>query len=338
MTTTRRRSLGSAALAAQLLVSVVLLGSRVAPAHADAPPAPPPWHQGVSEERMQKAQALFQEGRELNRGLMLAEARAKYEEALTYWEHPEIRFYLGRVLKRIGLPLLAYENLQKALQWGPGALDPEDEKSARADMQELVQKELAAIEIRCDEPGAEVMLDGKRWFIGPRSQRRMVLPGEHVITAKKAGYYLVVKPVVALAGKEASGVIEMSVDATVTTRLWPVWTPWAVAGGGAAFVLLGAGLQSMANQHRDEADQQFQGTCGASCPPAPADAYDRSVRENQFAVGSFIVGGTALLAGSVLIVMNRARTVRTEDRGAIKVDVSPMVSASGASLSTRLSF
>ncbi|MCU0685905.1 MAG: hypothetical protein MUF34_27295 [Polyangiaceae bacterium] len=321
MFTTRKRSTGNTPLAVKLLLSAALFGARVAPAQAQTQPSLPSWHQGVSEEHKQRAQALFQEGRDLHRQLMLGEARSKYEQALSNWENPQLRLYLGRVLMRIGLPLLAYESFQKALQWGPGALDPEDEKDARAELQELEQKELAALKIRCDEPHATLMLDGKPWFGCPGLERRMVTPGEHVVTAKKAGYYTVVKPVVVLNGKEASGVARLSVDRTLTERLWPAWQPWAVVGAGAAVSLLGVGLQLQANKDRDEAEQKLQTGCGGSCEPSSAGGYDRSQLENRVAIGSLIVGGAALVTGAVMVVMNLPRSRRTKDEGEVKIGV-----------------
>jgi tetratricopeptide (TPR) repeat protein len=322
MFTTRRRTATSASLAARRLLLVALLGLNTATARAQTEaPSPHPWYVGVSEERQQKARALFREGRELHRQLMLGEARAKYEEALTHWDHPQLRLYLGRVLVRIGLPLLAYENLQKALQWGPGALDQEDEKEARAELRALTQKELASLKIRCDEPGAAVMLDGKPWFRGPGFERRAVTPGEHIITAKKVGYYTVVKPVVVLAGKEASGEAKLSVDRTLTERLWPAWQPWAVVGAGAAVSLLGVGLQLQANKDRDEAERKLQTICGGSCAPSSAGGYDRSQLENRVAIGSLIVGGAVLVTGAVMVVMNLPRSRRTKDDGDVKIGV-----------------
>jgi tetratricopeptide (TPR) repeat protein len=319
MFTTRNRSTVTTSRAAKLLLSVVLSGTRVAPAQAQTQPSLPPWHQGVSDERKQRAQALFQEGRDLHRQLMLGEARSKYEEALSNWEHPQLRLYLGRVLMRIGLPLLAHESLQKALQWGPGALDPQDENDARTELRELEQKELAALKIRCDEPRAALMLDGKPWFGCPGLERRMVTPGEHVITAKKAGYYTVVKPVVVLNGKEASGAARLSVDATITERRWPTWQPWAVVGAGAAVSLLGVGLQLQANKDRDEAERKLQNGCGGSCVPSTTDGYGHSQLENRLAIGSLIVGGAALVTGTIMVVMNMPRTRRTKDEGDVNI-------------------
>lgn len=123
ITTTRERPVEVGLSCVKRLVPIALVALYAAPAGAQAaaPAAEssspsPPWHRGVSEDRKQKAQALFEEARELHRRMMLAEARAKYEQALASWEHPELRLYLGRALASIGLPLLAYDNLRMSLQ------------------------------------------------------------------------------------------------------------------------------------------------------------------------------------------------------------------------------
>ncbi|WP_438004983.1 hypothetical protein [Sorangium sp. So ce321] len=343
MSLTRTRRGGRAGLGLELSLCAVLLGVHAAPAHADGQPPRPPWHQGVPEERKQKAEQLFEEGRALHRSAILTEARAKYEEALRYWDHPELRVYLGRVLMRSGLPLLAHENLQQALRWGPGALEPHLEAEARASMSELVRRDLAMIELRCDEPGATVLLDGKPWFVGPGAERRLVLPGEHVVTARKQGYYTVVRPVAVLAGKRASGTLRLSADAAITQRRWQAaWAPWAVVGAGGALGLLGAALTWQANEHHDEAEQELQGpfrqACGLECAPSGGSAYDRGRLENELAVGSFVAAGAALITGGVLVYMNWPRSYRTDDRGDVKIELAPAVSGSAAGLSTRISF
>ncbi|WP_437523275.1 hypothetical protein WME79_33790 [Sorangium sp. So ce726] len=319
-----------------MLLSGILVAFCAASARAETPR--PRWSEGIPADRMERAQALFQEARELHRALMLGEARAKYEEALSYWENPELRLYLARVLMRTGKPLLAYENLQKALWWGPGSIDPAYEEEARTAMRELEQRELSAIRIRCHEPGAAVMLDGKPWFVGPGSRRQIVIPGEHIVTAKKTGYYRVAKPVVVLAGKEAAGTIELSFDKIVTERQWPVWLPWGVAGAGVALGLLGAGLEWQATVLHDEARQRFERACDWVCTPQSADKYDRGVMESRIAIGLIVVGGAALVSGSAMEAMNVPRSYRTEDRGGMKVGLVPVVSGSAAALLTRISF
>ncbi|WP_438030008.1 hypothetical protein [Sorangium sp. So ce233] len=336
MTTTRKRHARVTFSTAQLLLPIALVALCAAPARAQAPL--PPWHQGISEERKQRAQSLFDEARELHRRMMLAEARVKYEEALADWEHPELRLYLGRALRSIGLPLLAYENLRLSLRWGPGSLDAELEQEARAAMRALVERELGSIEIRCHEPGAVVLLDGQRWFVGPGAERRMVMPGEHVITARKNGYFTVVKPVVVLAGKGASGQVALSVDTVVTKQRWAAWIPWATLGAGAAVGVAGGVLAWRAGADHDATDKRLQGDCVPWCEPLARDAYDGSVLENRLAIGAFIAGGATVITGTVLLFLNRPQSYRTEDRGGVKVELRPAASLDAAWLSARLVF
>jgi hypothetical protein len=111
-----------------------------------------------------------------------------------------------------------------------------------------------------------------------------------------------------------------------------------MVGAGVAVGLLGAGLQVAATNHYNEADQKFQGACKTACSPASAGEYNRSLWENRFAIGSFIAGGATLIAGSVMVLLNRPQSYRTEDRGNMKVELLPVVSASVAGLSTRVTF
>ncbi|XYI02804.1 hypothetical protein ACMHYB_24845 [Sorangium sp. So ce1128] len=337
ITTTIRRRLARVALcAAPLVLPIALVALCAGPARAQA--SRPPWHEGVSEERKQRAQALFEEARELHRRMMLAEARAKYEEALASWEHPELRLYLGRVLTSIGLPLLAYESLSLSLRWGPGWLAPELEQQARATMRSLVEQELAAVEIHCDEPGAAVLLDGKPWFVGPGTGRRMVMPGEHVVVARKQGYFTVVRPIVVSAGKQASGRLALGVDAVVTRQRWPAWVPWATIGAGAALGLVGGGLMWHSSTSHEATDKRVQRECVPSCPPSGSDMYGGSVLENQLALGALIAGGATAITGTVLLFMNRPQSYRTEDRGGVKVELRPAASLGAAGMSARLVF
>ncbi|WP_433936613.1 hypothetical protein AB3662_18235 [Sorangium cellulosum] len=336
MTTTRKRHPRVALSTAQLLLPIALVAVCAAPARAQAPL--PPWHQGVSEERKQRAQSLFDEARELHRRMMLAEARAKYEEALAFWEHPELRLYLGRALRSIGLPLLAHESLRLSLRWGPGSLDAELEQEARAALRALVERELASIEIRCDEPGAVVLMDGQPWFVGPGAGRRMVMPGEHVITARKNGYFTVVKPVVVLAGKEASGQLALSVDTVVTRQRWAAWIPWATLGAGAALGVAGGVLAWRADVDHTTNQGRIEKRCDPWCEPLDLAADRDSVLENRLAIGAFVVGGATVITGTALLFMNRPQSIRTEDRGGVRVEFRPAVSLDAARLSARFVF
>lgn len=281
------------------------------------------------------ALALFKEARIFHRRMMFAEARAKYEEALISWEHPELRLYLARVLRSIGLPVLAYDNLRLALRWGPGSLDADKEQEARAVLRALVAQELAAIEIRCDEPGATVLMDGKPWFVGPSTQRQMVTPGEHVITARKDGYFTVAKPVVMLAGKEASGQLVVRPETTVTTPRWPAWLPWATVAAGVAVAATGSVLMWDAESRNARDHLRNQLDCGSSCEPSDDYRYDASVNEGWLATGTLLVGGATALTGAVMLFMNGPQSYRNEERGDVKIEIRPAASPGAAMVTVR---
>jgi hypothetical protein len=281
------------------------------------------------------ALALFKEARRFHRRMMFAEARAKYEEALISWEHPDLRLYLARVLRSIGLPVLAYDNLRLSLRWGPGSLDADKEQEARATMRALVEKELAAIEIRCDEPGATVLLDGTLWFIGPGTQRRMVTPGEHVITARKDGYFTVAKPVVMLAGREASGQLVLSPETIITAPRWPAWLPWATVGAGVAVAAAGSALMWDANNRYELTHLRNEIACGPSCAPSGDFQYDASINEGLLAAGTLLVGGATALTGVVMLFMNGPQSYRNEERGDVKIEIRPAASPDAAMVTVR---
>ncbi|WP_437931558.1 PEGA domain-containing protein [Sorangium sp. So ce291] len=262
--------------------------------------------------------------------MMLAEARAKYEEALAAWEHPELRLYLGRVLKSMGLPLPAHDNLRLSLRWGPGSLDPEIEQEARAAMRALVEQELAVIQVRSDEPGATVLLDGNLWFLGPGAERRTVMPGEHIVTARKNGYFTIVKPITVLTGKEASIQVDLRVDAAVTRQRWPAWVPWTTLGAGVILGVAGGGLMWHARANEP--------SCAPWCTAEFADEHDRRLLENGLGIGALVAGGAMVTTGTVLLFMNRPVSYRTEDRGGVKLEIQPAASLDAASLSARVVF
>ncbi|MGK3983322.1 hypothetical protein WME99_09795 [Sorangium sp. So ce136] len=325
-----------AGLTLALLSSLAAPAQAQAQAQAQASGAPHPWHEGVSAERKRRAIELFAQARELHRQMMLGEARAKYEEALAQWEHPDLRFYLGRVLKTMGLPLLAHESLRLSMRWGPGSLEPEDYAEARALMQELVARELAVMELRCDEPGAAVLLDGKPWFVGPGVAERFLMPGEHVITVKKEEYTPLTATVVTYAGARASRVL--SVDRIVTERPWAAWVPWSVIGAGAGLGVAGGVLRWQAGEHMDEAEQQFEASCGLRCGPGRSGEYSRSRTESHVAVGLFIAAGATLATGAALVYLNRPRSYRVDDQSGVKIEMAPGASDAEVGLSARLFF
>lgn len=312
-----------------------LMFASVAAAEESSEPA---WHKGVSAENRQRASELFQEGKKLNEQLLLGEARDKYMKALSYWEHPQLRFYLARVQKRIGLPLIAYENLKKSLDWGPEALDPEQNAEALELLRELEQKELGSITIKCSDDDVDVLLDGRGWFWSPNVGHRMLLPGEHVVTAIKKGHYMLVKPMSVVAGKAISGVVHLSVDGMQTRRRWAIWKPWGVLGAGVVIAAIGGGLRSSAEADYDETNANLSAACGKNCLPDSTDPYASGRMKNEFAVGAMVVGGLGVLGGAGMLLLNLPQPYRANDESDVRIEIAPIVSSTMAGISTRLLF
>ncbi len=310
----------------------------VAPVTAAEESSEPAWHKGVSADNKERASKLFKEGKERNEQLLLGEARDKYEEALTYWEHPQLRFYLARVQKRIGLPLIAYENLKKSLDWGAGALDPEQNTEALELVRELEQKELGRITITCVDDDVDVLLDGRGWFLSPNTGHRMLLPGDHVVTAMKKGHYTLVKPMTIVAGKEIAGVVHLSVDGMQTKRRWARWTPWGVLGAGVALSAIGVGLRSVAEADYEETNRRLTATCGSSCSPDTMDPYGSGRIKNGVAMGTIVMGGLGVLGGAGMMLLNLPQTYRVKDESDVRIEVTPIVSSTVAGISTRFVF
>jgi tetratricopeptide (TPR) repeat protein len=308
------------------------------PGRADGPERP--WHRGVSQERKQMAQALFTHGSDMLERLMLSEARASYEAALSHWDHPQIHFYLARVLHKLGQPLDAYEHLREAVGWGQAALEPEEEQEADRLMRALLETELAAITVRCDEPGAQVTLDGKPWFVCPGAERRLLLPGEHVITAEKRGYFPVVEGVTVVAGQQARLALALTEDAIVLQRRWSAWKPWAVVAAGVLTGLASTGLRAEARIHFEAAEQMFQDECGAAlqCPVMRSSLLERARLEDRLGLGVLAAGGVIAAGGLFMTWLNRPHPYRTEAGDGADFEVVPLVGEGATGLSARLSF
>lgn len=326
------------------IVAVLLTLSR--PSVADDSAARDPWYAGVSPEAQRTAKALFEAAVASHKQWLLADAVAGYEQALAHWEHPQIRFHLGRAQEKMGDTVAAYENLSRAMRWGPAPFTPEEAEMAREMLQRL-EASLARLEASCDEPGAEVFLDGKPWFVCPGQGRAMLRPGEHAIIARKPDYFTLTSSVSLMPGKHARAEIRMTPETTVRRR-WEHWGPsktWAVVGTSAALALAGGALEWMAARDIEAHDERFEKVCAGAptCEPYAADPALREMRadarrENRLAVGAFTAAGVAVVAGAMLGWLDRPSKYRNHDEGAVDFTVAPLVTQDSAGVSLGGSF
>ena len=201
-----------------------------------------PWYCGVTEENKQRAMEVYEQGNQFFDDSLFPDAMTSYQAALARWDHPGIHYNLMLALVALDYSIEAYESSIEALRYGPIALEPEEYRRAR-DYHKLLRGRVAELTVTCDEPGAEVTLDGKPIVQGPGERHIVVLPGQHELVARKPGYLALHHALVLVPEKPASVHLRMlpSAEALVTTRRWDAWQPWAVFGALAKLLLPGLG-------------------------------------------------------------------------------------------------
>lgn len=306
-----------------------------------------PWAEGVAAEDQQTAIRLFQEGNALLKDSLFVRAVDKYREALQHWDHPAIHYNLALALLNLDKPIEVYETLKKTMEYGPAPLDQDKFEHARSYMQ-LIQKQLAHIEVVCDAEGAVVSLDGKQLFTAPGKQTVMVRIGEHSVVATKQGFEATTIRRNYGPGEEATVEVKLFTVEELTRykRKWSQWKPWAVVGGGAAVTLVGGLLHAKARNDFDAFDEAIQACYDDSvrnaCLPADANVSKRDSAESTqtLAIVSYAVGGAALATGIALVYLNRATPYRIDEqqKGSGGVSFAPVLGREVAGFSASFSF
>jgi len=281
-----------------------------------------PWSKGVSSERKSSAKSLLDAGNKLFLEKKYKEALVKYEAAIGQWDHPAIRFNIVRAFIQLDRPVKAYENLQKALEYGDRALEVQVFHEAK-NYERLLIRQIAELHVRCKQPGVNITVNGKDFLRCPGEVRRRVTPGKHQVVGEKAGFLTRSIEVVLFAGKKQPVDVElMSLsEATVTKRRWSTWKPWAVVGAGAAITGLGALLRVQAQSDLDRYSAEVGEQCiDVGCQPgdllrSTRDLKSRANLENTFGVSGLVVGAAVVVSGLTLVILNRARRVVDESLG-----------------------
>lgn len=305
----------------QTLLLTLLTSAAVAAPKRKSEPAPTaspqqmrPWAQGVPQDKQTQALTLFTEGNTLFAESQHAAALAKYRAALEVWDHPAIRYNAAVSLMNLDKPLAAYENLDKALAWGDAPLGEETYKQALL-YKKLLAGQLAELEVVCDEPGAEVMLDGALLFRAPGRQTQRLLPGAHQLVARKPGWLTESRALELASGKKTTETIKLATVTSLpmrTVRRWTWWKPWTVFAAGALVAVIGIPLIVDAKSNFDAFDAELARQCPSGCtaaqlPSTALAARDRGNAEQSAAVGMFVVGGATLATSIVLLILNQPR-------------------------------
>jgi tetratricopeptide (TPR) repeat protein len=311
-------------------LALLLLGALPASAQQATSGEERPWARGVPPDQQKKALELFRAGNTLLKESVFVKAAEKYREALALWDHPAIHYNLALALLNLDQPLEVHEHLVAAMKYGVAPLDSEKMEHART-YKGLVEKQLAQVELTCDEPGATVSLDGKVVFTAPGRYEGLVRPGAHTFVAAKEGHAPTNLSRSLPAAEKTTVALKLytAEDLTRYQRRWPAWRPWAVLGAGAAVALAGGALHMQAKGSFEDFDTRIA-QCGG-CVPTPdvSDLRTRGDSQQQLAFGAYAVGGAAVVTGAILLYINRPQAYRISvDEAASPpgVSVTPVVS------------
>ena len=324
----------------------------LAPGSAIAQPAPPansgsntqpdelsadpkPWSVGVSPERQERAQMLYAEANKLVEVTSVAAAAAKYQEALRHWDHPRIRYNLAIVLMEMDRPIEVYSHIEAAVQYGEAPLGEEKYKRALR-FRRALRAGLVAVAVRSSQPGVTISLNGQTILEGPGQKEQLTQPGEHQLIAKGGGHGTVIIKYPMWPDRR----YDIAVDPSrAIQRRWRPWIPWAVAGAGLGLSAAGGLLYWRAQDNFDSFDAAVRESCMDGCPPGTLssdiqDLEDRAELQNRTASVLYVVGGSALVAGAVLVYLNRTRRVDSAafevKKGPFEFRVAPVVGKAGS--------
>lgn len=290
------------------------------PVPAPEPPkdtTPKPWAEGISEEHQKQASALYEEGNTLFAQGAHLPALEKYRAAVEIWDHPLIQLNLAVTLIRLDRVLEAAHALDRALRFGEAPYKPELYQQA-TDYQHLIQGRVGHIEVTCDEQGASVLLDGKRWFSCPGKQQMRVLAGEHTLVGERQGFLTSSERLVVAGGKTMAKQIKLvPLESAITLEYrYRRWIPWTITVTGILVAAGGAGVWFAGKNQMDEFDANFEREClttgcekDLSQHPLLRDQRDSAMLKGKIGAGVMIGGGAIALGGLIFVIVNRPKQV-----------------------------
>lgn len=192
----RRRAVTAGAMVAAVLFGATSL--RAAPAEAapdgsvfqqeplrfQLPPRDKAYVETTPEPRQVEADKIFQQGNRRFEKRQLDDAIRLYQKAYALWPHPIILFNMAINLGFLSNPLGAARMFRKVLAYRPGPISPERYQEAAEQYRKLM-RQLSTLRVVCQDPGAEVFVDGKSFGKAPIDKTVTLLPGRHMVAARQ---------------------------------------------------------------------------------------------------------------------------------------------------------
>jgi hypothetical protein len=293
----------------------------VAIAAATVSLAAPATARSQSPEELQAARGRFDEGLSLAAAGDWAGALAAFQEVGRIKLTPQVRFHIARCEEMLGWWVRALGKYRLAVVEARGVDGAAEAGQRAAAAVARLEREVPVLEVtvRGADGRVELFLDGAP--LGPASGVRAVLvdPGDHRVDARH-GATSVTQTVraaasqrhrVELAFSTASGA-PAPAPAPLAPRRAPdlpppavetgdgaKLAPWLLVGVGGAALVTGA----VALAVRQDAVGDHDACEAGRCPPALEDAGARGRTANAVMWSGFAVGGAALTAGVVWLVM-----------------------------------
>ncbi|HWO23472.1 MAG TPA: hypothetical protein VNO30_32245 [Kofleriaceae bacterium] len=309
-----------------------------------------PWSRGVPVENRTAARELFREGNRLFRIPLFSRAAEKYSAALRVWKHPAFYFNLALAQINTGQEVEAKESLERAILYGAQPLGEDRFQEAQRQLK-VVMRQLGQIRLVCRTPGAEVTLDGVVVLIGPGSYGGWIKAKSHELTAKKAGYQAEARRVTISSGEILAVDLSLATlsQAADASRRWAAWKPWAIVAAGSAIMAAGGAIHVFSSRNFDAYDEGFvrltcanptddrpiPGCQGGEIPAVLRGELTLARQQQTIAVTSYVIGGSLISVGIVLLYLNRPRlTERRAPRSAVeRMAFTPIISGDTVQIS-----
>lgn len=290
-----------------------------------------PWAEGIPLEQQRKAQLLLDEGNALLKESFFAESIPKYRASLAIWDHPGAHYNLALALLTQDDPIETLEHFQKAIAFGSYPLE-EDKFTNAQKYIALLEKQVAHVDVSCDEPGATVRLDGKFLFEAPGRFKGLVLRGEHSVAATKPGYEKTELNPHLEPG--APYVVKLHVyrpdELYVYSHKYPLWIPITMTAAGALIAGGGGAMTYLSQKEFDKFDAAVADNtdCATGCEPSGAvrTHNDRGKLYRTLSYVGYATGGALVATGVTLWLLDTKESRRLTPEERQQLSVAPLLS------------
>lgn len=283
-----------------------------------------PWAKGISSERQDAANRLFEQGNRFLKDSLFRQAVEKYEDALVQWDHPAIRYNMALALLSFEQPIEVHHHLKQALRYGEAPLGNDRFNHAKLFLR-LVEKQLSRVDIRCDVEGATVSFDGRVVFRAPGRFEALVRSGSHVVVASKPGLITDQRAWVLGTGET------IRYDLTPHAQQQSIWpTMDVVAGIAVPTLVLGGSIIGRVYGAR-AADAESSAYCQEHrCAPAEYRKIQAAWVSKSWSTVGYVSAGVGVAGGLGYLLV---RVLLAKQESAPSSNLAPVIASEGTGIS-----